>query len=84
MAFFFKNKNKFFNKIYLGTKMNRLIFFTKSPNLTNSKTRLKNFLTNKERLDLMVKLIKQNYELVKDENIDSVIIIMVKRQIFLL
>lgn len=53
--------------------MNRLIFFTKAPNLTNSKTRLKNFLTNKERLDLMVKLIKQNYELVKDENIDSVI-----------
>ena len=53
--------------------MNRLIFFTKSPNLTNSKTRLKNFLTEKERLDLMVKLIKQNYKLVKEANIDSVI-----------
>lgn len=53
--------------------MNRLIFFTKAPNLTNSKTRLKNFLTEEERLDLMVKLIKENYKLVKEANIESVI-----------
>lgn len=53
--------------------MNRVILFTKAPNLTNSKTRLKNFLTDQERLDLIVKLIKQNYELITSTNHDSII-----------
>lgn len=53
--------------------MNRVILFTKAPNLTNSKTRLKNFLTDQERLDLMVKLIKQNYELTKSTKHDTII-----------
>lgn len=42
--------------------MDKLIFFTKAPNFSNSKTRLKNFLNGKQRRDLMVKLIKKNYK----------------------
>ena len=52
--------------------MDEIILFTKAPNLTNSKTRLKNFLTDQQRLDLMVKLIKQNYKVIKDTEYDSV------------
>ena len=53
--------------------MNRAILFTKAPNLTNSKTRLKDFLSEKERLDLMRKLIKKNYKLLNQQSIESVI-----------
>lgn len=52
----------------MKTKMNRVILFTKAPNLNNSKTRLKNFLSKKERLELMRKLIGQNYNLIENEN----------------
>ena len=73
MAFFFKIINKNFNNIYLGAKMNRIIFFSKAPNLINSKTRLEKFLNENERLELMRKLIKQNYKLVEDKNFSSII-----------
>ncbi len=53
--------------------MNKIILFTKAPNLTNSKTRLKSFLSEKERLDLMKKLIKKNHKLIKVSNYDYVI-----------
>lgn len=42
--------------------MDKLIFFTKAPSFSNSKTRLKNFLNKQQRRDLMVKLIKKNYK----------------------
>ena len=48
--------------------MNKVILFTKAPNLTNSKTRLKDFLSQKERLELMVKLINKNYKIIKSLN----------------
>lgn len=41
--------------------MDKLIFFTKAPNLKNCKTRLNSFLTDQERYNLMVKLIKENF-----------------------
>ena len=53
--------------------MNRIIFFSKAPNLINSKTRLEKFLNENERLELMRKLIKQNYKLVEDKNFSSII-----------
>ena len=53
--------------------MNRVILFTKAPNLNNSKTRLKNFLSQKERLELMRNLISQNYNLIDDKEQNPII-----------
>ena len=57
----------------METKMNRVILFTKAPNLNNSKTRLKNFLSQKERLELMRNLISQNYNLIDDKEQNPII-----------
>ena len=52
--------------------MNRVIFFTKAPNLTNSKKRLKGFLSEDERLQLMVKLIEKNFNIVNDFSLNPI------------
>ena len=53
--------------------MDKIILFTKAPNENNCKTRLSPFLSCKERLELMKKLIKQNYDIAKLTNFDIVI-----------
>ncbi|WP_297280712.1 TIGR04282 family arsenosugar biosynthesis glycosyltransferase [uncultured Anaerococcus sp.] len=53
--------------------MDKIILFTKAPNKDNCKTRLASFLSDKERLDLMKKLIKKNYDKAKSTNFDLVI-----------
>ncbi len=59
--------------IFLCKFMDKIIFFTKAPNLTNSKTRLSNFLTEKERLDLMIKLIMDNFKLIRESGYEYTI-----------
>lgn len=64
MAIFFKINRE---------KMDKLIFFTKAPNLDNCKTRMSDFLSPKERYELMLTLINQNYEKIKSTNKDLII-----------
>lgn len=53
--------------------MDRIIFFTKAPKLGFGKSRLKPYLNEKERLDLMINLINDNYEKIKSSGKEYVV-----------
>ena len=53
--------------------MDRIIFFTKAPRLGFGKSRLKPYLSEQERLELMINLINDNYEKIKLSGKDYVV-----------
>lgn len=53
--------------------MDKIIFFTKAPRLGFGKSRLKNYLDEKQRLKLTIDLINENYRKIKKTNKDYVI-----------
>ena len=53
--------------------MDKIIFFTKAPRLGFGKSRLKNYLSEEERLKLIRDLINENYKMIKKTNKDYAI-----------